>query len=116
MDLELLSLIRSNIEVHFFLELQNGLETVCHGVDVLNTETQEVTVDLPSKLFKFYLASLFKRNLILQPNCLPSNQLYIPGDSIYFKSDLTCFRWSRSYLSINHKSSGILASFAVISI
>lgn len=48
-----------NTEKESLDDLQDGPDTVCHGVDALNTETQEVTVGSILVIFlKFHLVSL----------------------------------------------------------
>ena len=91
---------------YLILGLQDGSDTVCHGVDTLNTETQEVKAMVLKPFFFCLLWSSFF--LLLKTLFCP---VLLLGGTIYCKSDFTCFRWSWTHLSNNHESSGIILFF-----
>lgn len=91
---------------YLILGLQDGSDTVCHGVDTLNTETQEVKAMVLKPFFFCLLWSSFF--LLLKTLFCP---VLLLGGTIYCKSDFTCFRWSWTHLSNNHESSGIILVF-----
>lgn len=91
---------------YLILGLQDGSDTVCHGVDTLNTETQEVKAMVLKPFFFCLLWSSFF--LLLKTLFCP---VLLLGGAIYCKSDFTCLRWSWTHLSNNHESSGIILFF-----
>lgn len=98
--------------------LQDDDEIYCHGVDVLNTETQQVvclmfkTSDLiifPSLLVVFQLPTVdtFLTIEDILSGCMVFLQL--PGCSFHLKGDTACIWRSWTYLSHNHKSTGMFS-------
>lgn len=89
--------------------LQDGPDTVCHGVDILNTETQEVTTSICFLFFslKYFFAFLPGETICnLWIHLVPSPPFELVGSTVYFKGDLACIRRGWTYLSINYKSTG----------
>lgn len=85
--------------------------TYCHGVDALNTETQQVTVLI---ILMSYLVNILSckqhydvgYNLHIEYNCRILwfvKKLYcVLGAAVLIKSDIACIRGSWTYLSHNH--------------
>lgn len=74
------------------LGMQDGSDTVCHGVDALNTETGEVTMESSlSVFFKILLG-------IRLENKVKPFHFFFPGGSIYFKGDSASIWWGWAYI------------------